>query len=46
MYILNQLDAVVKEVGFIPHPSIKNSGASPDGLVNDDGLIEIKCPNT
>lgn len=20
--------------------------ASPDGLVNDDGLIEIKCPNT
>ena len=22
------------------------AGASPDGLVNDDGLIEIKCPNT
>ena len=21
-------------------------GASPDGLVGDDGLIEIKCPNT
>lgn len=46
MYILNQFDATVKEVGFIPHPSIENAGASPDGLVNDDGLIEIKCPNT
>ena len=22
------------------------AGASPDGLVNDDGLLEIKCPNT
>ena len=32
--------------GFIPHPAIENAGASPDGLVNDDGLIEIKCPNT
>lgn len=36
----------VSEVGFIPHPTIENAGASPDGLVNDDGLIEIKCPNT
>lgn len=46
MYILNQFDVSVKEVGFIPHPTIENAGASPDGLVNDDGLIEIKCPNT
>jgi predicted phage-related endonuclease len=22
------------------------AGASPDGLVGDDGLVEIKCPNT
>jgi predicted phage-related endonuclease len=22
------------------------SGASPDGMVNEDGLVEIKCPNT
>jgi putative phage-type endonuclease len=36
----------VEEVGFIPHPSIAMSGASPDGLVGDAGLIEIKCPNT
>ena len=39
-------DVLVDEVGFVPHPSIKMAGASPDGLVNDDGLIEIKCPNT
>lgn len=46
MYVLNQFDAEVSEVGFIPHPVIEGFGASPDGLVNDDGLIEIKCPNT
>ena len=28
--------------GFVVHPNIPNSGASPDGLVGDDGLIEIK----
>lgn len=33
-------------VGFVDHPRIAMSGASPDGLVGDDGLIEIKCPNT
>ena len=36
----------VDEVGFVPHPTIEGAGASPDGLVGDDGLIEIKCPNT
>jgi len=36
----------VEEIGFVPHPTIKMSGASPDGLLGDDGLIEIKCPNT
>lgn len=36
----------VEEVGFIEHPVISGSGASPDGLVSDDGLVEIKCPNT
>lgn len=36
----------VTEVGFIPHPDIEFAGASPDGLVGDDGLVEIKCPNT
>jgi len=38
------LDKDVREVGFIDHPKIDMSGASPDGLVGDKGLIEIKCP--
>ena len=33
-------------VGFVQHPSIEMSGASPDGLIGDVGLVEIKCPNT
>jgi len=37
---------MVEEVGFIPHPTIEWAGASPDGLVGDDGLVEIKCPET
>lgn len=36
----------VIETGFVPHPVIEGTGASPDGLVGDDGLVEIKCPNT
>lgn len=39
-------DAEVSEIAFVDHPSIPNSGASPDGLVGTDGLLEIKCPNT
>jgi putative phage-type endonuclease len=39
-------DILVDEVAFVPHPSIIMAGASPDGLVGDDGLLEIKCPNT
>ncbi|WP_413520635.1 lambda exonuclease family protein [Psychrobacter glacincola] len=31
--------------GLITHPAISMSGASPDGLIGDDGLIEVKCPN-
>lgn len=37
---------LVEEVGFVPHPSIPDAGASPDGLVGAVGLIEIKCPYT
>ncbi|MFY9326477.1 MAG: lambda exonuclease family protein [Georgfuchsia sp.] len=37
---------MVDQIGFVPHPTISMSGASPDGLISDDGLIEIKCPNT
>jgi putative phage-type endonuclease len=42
----SRYDVLVDEVGFVPHPSIEMAGASPDGLVGDDGLLEIKCPNT
>lgn len=36
----------VEETGFHHHPVIEMSGASPDGLVGDLGLVEIKCPNS
>lgn len=36
----------VEEVGLVPHPAIAMCGASPDGLVGEMGLVEIKCPNT
>ena len=39
-------NVLVDEVGFVPHPRILMAGASPDGLVGDNGLLEIKCPNT
>lgn len=39
-----RFDVMVEQVGFVYHPTIKFAGASPDGLVDDDGLIEIKCP--
>lgn len=45
MYTLETgLDVI--ETGFHPHPTIALSGASPDGLVGEIGLVEIKCPNT
>lgn len=39
-------DNPVEGVGFVDHPTIAMTGASPDGLVADNGLVEIKCPNT
>jgi putative phage-type endonuclease len=37
-------DADVTQVGFLDHPTVPMAGASPDGLVGDAGLVEIKCP--
>lgn len=31
---------------FVPHPTVKDSGCSPDGLVGADGMVQIKCPET
>lgn len=36
----------VIETGFHVHPVLLETGASPDGLIGDDGLLEIKCPST
>lgn len=36
----------VDQVAFVDHPTIPMSGASPDGLIGEDGLTEIKCPNS
>lgn len=37
----------VELIGYVQHPTIKRSGASPDGgLVGDSGLVEIKVPNS
>ncbi|WP_273721239.1 MULTISPECIES: lambda exonuclease family protein [unclassified Bartonella] len=39
-------DTQVTQCGFIQHPTIQMAGASPDGLIDEDGLIEIKCPRS
>ena len=42
----SRMAELVEETGFVLHPTIPMAGASPDGLIGDDGLVEIKCPNT
>lgn len=39
-------DVMVDQVDFVEHPTLEMCGASPDGLIGSDGLIEIKAPNT
>jgi len=39
-------DVLVDEVAMITHPTIEAAGASPDGYVGSEGILEIKCPNT
>ncbi len=41
-----RMGCVVDEIGFVDHPEVAMSGASPDGLIYADGLVEIKAPNT
>jgi putative phage-type endonuclease len=36
----------VEQVAFVDHPTIEWFGCSPDGLVGETGLLEIKCPNS
>lgn len=46
----NAKNVLVESVGFVNHPTIKMSGASPDGLVSfggyTEGILEVKCPQT
>lgn len=42
-YCQHQLCAVT-EIGFVHHPRLEMSGCSPDGLIANDGLVELKCP--
>lgn len=37
---------MVREVGLVLHPKNERFGASPDGVCDPDGLLEIKCPRT
>lgn len=39
-------DVMADTVGFILHPTLDYSGASPDSLIGDDGGLEVKCPKT
>jgi putative phage-type endonuclease len=41
-----EMDVQVEPGNLFYHPKIEWYCASPDGLVSDDGLIEIKCPTT
>ena len=36
----------VERAGFALHPTIEYFGATPDGLIDHDGVLEIKCPTT
>lgn len=44
--VLSQHGYKIEEIDFVDHPIIKKFGASPDGLLGDGGVLEIKCPNT
>jgi putative phage-type endonuclease len=37
-------EVTVESVAYVKHPTLPNVGCSPDGLIADDGLLEIKCP--
>lgn len=41
-----RFDVSAGQSGFVKHFAIEWAGASPDGFVGDNGLVEFKCPNT
>lgn len=40
------IQAETLTASFIRHPNLEFAGASPDRLVGEDGLLEVKCPTT
>jgi len=42
-YEVKKMEAV-DTVGFVLHQTIERAGASPDGLVGTDGMVQFKCP--
>ncbi len=41
-----QADCMVESIGFAIHPRLDFFGASPDGLIGKDGVLELKCPTS
>lgn len=39
-----ELGVAVESVAYIKHPAIARAGCSPDGLIGEDGMVEVKCP--
>lgn len=39
-----QTGEFVESAAFVQHPDVPYVGVSPDGLLGDDGLVELKCP--
>ena len=39
----SKMGVLVDEIAFVNHPTIEQSGASPDGIVGE-GLVELKAP--
>lgn len=37
---------LVSPGGWFAHPTLEYAGATPDGLINHDGVLECKCPTT
>lgn len=35
----------VEAIDFVEHPTLDFVGCSPDGLIGDSGLVEVKCPS-
>lgn len=38
--------SLLEPCGFVSHPTIENFGATPDALLDDDAVVEFKCPQT